>query len=59
MLTCEAVFHLPQELTATAAFAAGPRVAAHSRSADMEISRPMMTAARKKDRQAWHVSKQK
>lgn len=48
--TCVAVFHLPHAFTATAALAAGPSVAAHSRSADIEISRPMMTAG--VDRQA-------
>lgn len=43
--TCVAVFHFPQALTATALLAAGPSVAAHSLSADIVISRPMMTAA--------------
>jgi hypothetical protein len=42
--TCAAVFHLPQTLTATAREASPPNVAAHSRSADIVISRPMMTA---------------
>lgn len=41
---CAAVFHLPIAFTATTPRAAEPRVAAHSRSAEMVISRPMMTA---------------
>eukprot|EP00882_Tetradesmus_deserticola_P025763 GHRQ01028326.1.p1 GENE.GHRQ01028326.1~~GHRQ01028326.1.p1 ORF type:complete len:112 (-),score=11.25 GHRQ01028326.1:256-591(-) len=49
---CVAVFHLPQALTATAALAAGPMVAAHSRSADIVISRPMMTTSRRRRRLA-------
>lgn len=39
---CAAVFHLPIEDTATAPLACGPRVAAHSLSADMVISLPMI-----------------
>ena len=42
--TCAAVFHLPQVLTATALYAAPPRAAANSRSADIVISRPTITA---------------
>mmetsp|Transcript_18341 Transcript_18341/g.59715 ORF Transcript_18341/g.59715 Transcript_18341/m.59715 type:complete len:206 (+) Transcript_18341:60-677(+) len=39
---CVAVFHFPSELTATALCASPPAAAAHSRSALMVISRPMM-----------------
>lgn len=42
--TWQAVFHLPHALTATAFLASEPSVAAHSLSADIVISRPMMTA---------------
>eukprot|EP00955_Chlamydomonas_euryale_P043026 352476-Chlamydomonas_euryale.AAC.6 len=40
-----AVFHFPHPLTATADRASGPSAAAHSRSADMVISRPVIAAA--------------
>jgi hypothetical protein len=43
--TCVAVFHLPHELTATDLYASPPSDAASSRSADIAISLPMMTAA--------------
>ena len=42
--TWEVVFSLPRLLTATALCAASPKLAAHSRRADMAISRPMMAA---------------
>ena len=42
--TCVAVFHFPQELTATALYASPPREAASSL-ADIAISLPMITAA--------------
>lgn len=46
-LTCVAVFHLPQLLTATAWCASWLQLAAHSLKADMVISRPMMAATSK------------
>lgn len=52
---CVAVFHLPQALTATALCAALPRAAASSRSADIAISRPTITAAH---RELCHVATQ-
>jgi hypothetical protein len=42
--TCVAVFHFPQELTATALYASPPREAASSLKADIAISLPMITA---------------
>ena len=45
---CAAVFHLPHVLTATAEYAAPPRAAASSRSADIVISRPTITARRRR-----------
>lgn len=41
--TCDAVFHLPHRLTATALYASLLTEAAHSRNEDIVISRPMMT----------------
>lgn len=42
--TCNAVFHLPNVLTLTASWASAEDAAAHSLSADMEISRLIMMA---------------
>lgn len=52
---CVAVFHLPSQLTATAEWASGPREAAHSRRADIAISRPMIAVTQRNKTSRCHI----